>query len=87
MIFFLLVTIDRKEIEMSIEKPKGADNGDYAYPCFKLAKVLRKAPPFIAEDIKSKIIVDEKQVTKIEVAGGYLNFFVKKVKAFHKLDL
>ena len=73
-----VVDIDIKEIEMSIEKPKGADNGDYAYPCFRLAKILKKAPPIIAEDIKSKIVVDERQITKIEVVGGYLNFFVNK---------
>ena len=34
------------EIEASIEKPKGPDNGDYAFPCFRLAKDLRKAPLF-----------------------------------------
>ena len=73
-----VIDIDIDEIMISIEKPKGADNGDYAYPCFRLAKVLKKAPPFIAEDIKSKIEVDEKQITKIEVVGGYLNFFVNK---------
>ena len=73
-----VINIDIDEIMISIEKPKGADNGDYAYPCFRLAKVLKKAPPFIAEDIKSKIEVDEKQITKIEVVGGYLNFFVNK---------
>ena len=73
-----VLEIDVKEIEMSIESPKGADNGDYAFPCFRLAKVLRKAPPVIAEEIKEKIEVDEKQITKIEVVGGYLNFFVNK---------
>ena len=66
------------EIEKSIENPKGVDNGDYAFPCFKLAKVLRKAPPVIAEETKQKLVVDEKIVTKIEVVGGYINFFVNK---------
>ncbi|MBQ2836451.1 MAG: arginine--tRNA ligase [Clostridia bacterium] len=70
--------IDVKEIEMSIENPKGADNGDYAFPCFRLAKTLRKAPPMIAEEIKTKIKIDENQITKIEVVGGYINFFVNK---------
>lgn len=66
------------EIEKSIENPKGVDNGDYAFPCFKLAKVLRKAPPIIAEETKQKLVVDEKIVTKVEVVGGYINFFVNK---------
>ena len=50
-----VLNIETNEIEMSIEKPKGADNGDYAFPCFKLAKTLRKAPPVIAEEIKSQM--------------------------------
>ena len=73
-----VLEMDENEIEMSIEKPKGADNGDYAFPCFRLAKVLRKAPPFIADDIKEKIEVEQNQITKIEVVGGYVNFFVNK---------
>lgn len=66
------------EIENSIENPKGIDNGDYAFPCFKLAKVLRKAPPIIAEEIKSKLKIDENIVNKTEVVGGYINFFINK---------
>ena len=73
-----VVNIDKAEIEKSIEKPKGSNNGDYAFPCFRLAKDLHKAPPMIANDIKENIQVEEKQITKIEVAGGYLNFFINK---------
>ena len=73
-----VVNIDENEIEMSIEKPKGAENGDYAFPCFRLAKTLKKAPQVIATEIKEDIQVDENQITKIEVVGGYLNFFVNK---------
>ena len=73
-----VVDIDEVEIKKSIEKPKGTENGDYAFPCFRLAKELHKAPPMIANDIKENIQVDENQITKIEVAGGYLNFFINK---------
>ena len=73
-----VVNIDKAEIEKSIEKPKGSNNGDYAFPCFRLAKDLHKAPPMIANDIKENIQVDGNQITKIEVAGGYLNFFINK---------
>lgn len=73
-----VVKIDENEIEKSIEKPKGTENGDYAFPCFRLAKNLHKAPPMIANDIKENIKLDENQITKIEVAGGYLNFFINK---------
>jgi len=70
--------MDVKEIEMSIENPKGTDNGDYAFPCFRLAKTLRKAPPAIAEEIKEKLEVNKNEISKIEVVGGYINFFVNK---------
>ena len=70
--------MDVVEIENSIENPKGTDNGDYAFPCFRLAKVLRKAPPIIAEEIKGKIEIDKNEIEKIEVVGGYINFFVNK---------
>ena len=73
-----VVNIDEAEIKKSIEKPKGTNNGDYAFPCFRLAKDLHKAPPMIANDIKENIKVDEDKITKIEVAGGYLNFFINK---------
>lgn len=73
-----VVNINATEIEMSIEKPKGSENGDYAFPCFRLAKELHKAPQMIANDIKENIKVDENQITKIEVVGGYLNFFINK---------
>ena len=73
-----VVNINTTEIEMSIEKPKGSENGDYAFPCFRLAKELHKAPQMIANDIKENIKVDENQITKIEVVGGYLNFFINK---------
>ena len=73
-----VVDIDEVEIKKSIEKPKGTENGDYAFPCFRLAKDLHKAPQMIANDIKENIQVDEHTITKIEVAGGYLNFFINK---------
>ena len=66
-----------------IEIPKDASNGDYAFPCFRLAKELRKAPPLIANEIKEKIELDENIIEKVEIEGGYLNFYVNK-KALEK---
>ena len=71
------IEINEKELESYIETPKDSKNGDYAFPCFRLAKELRKAPPAIANEIKEKIETVE-EIEKIEVAGGYLNFFINK---------
>ena len=43
--------LELSEIQDMIEVPQDAKMGDYAFPCFKLAKVLRKAPPLIAKGI------------------------------------
>ena len=73
-----VTNINKEELETYIEIPKDTKNGDYAFPCFRLAKELKKAPPMIAQEIKEKIEVDENIITKIEIAGGYLNFFINK---------
>ena len=73
-----VISIPEEEIVSYIEIPKDTSNGDYAFPCFRLAKTLRKAPQMIASDIKEKIIFDKENITKVEIAGGYLNFFVNK---------
>ncbi len=70
--------IDKQEIEGYIEIPKDDKNGDYAFPCFRLAKTMKKAPQAIAEEIKEKILIDDKIIEKIEVLGGYINFYINK---------
>ena len=64
------------EVESMIEIPKQG-MGDYAFPCFKLAKVMKKAPQIIASEIADKI---EKPnfIEKIEVVNAYINFYVNK---------
>ena len=70
--------IDVKELETYIEIPPNSDLGDYAFPCFKLAKTLRKAPPVIATEIKENIEIDEKIIQQIDIVGGYLNIHINK---------
>ena len=69
--------IEMSDIIASIEIPPRPDMGDFAFPCFRLAKVLRKAPNMIAADIK-EAIGDVDFIEKIDVAGAYLNFYIKK---------
>lgn len=70
--------LDYKELVKSIEKPKDAKQGDYAFPCFRLAKTLKKSPGAIAEEISSKIQFENGTIDKTEVINGFLNFFVNK---------
>lgn len=73
-----VIDLDEKELEGYIEIPKDMKNGDYAFPCFRLAKDLRKAPQQIASEIKEKIEIDVAIIEKVEVVGGYLNFYSNK---------
>ena len=75
-----IVNINEEELKTYIEIPKDTKNGDYAFPCFRLAKSLKKSPQVIANEIKEKIEVDEALIEKIDVAGGYLNFYINKTK-------
>lgn len=65
------------ELEEMLEIPPDANMGDYALPCFKLAKTLRMAPPKIAADLLEKF-QKPGWISKVEIAGGYLNFFVDR---------
>lgn len=67
-----------EELIQYIEIPPNTEMGDYAFPCFRLAKILKKSPTMIAEELKSKIEIDD-NITKIEIVGGYLNFFINKL--------
>ncbi|WP_054744013.1 arginine--tRNA ligase [Cellulosilyticum ruminicola] len=67
------------DIYSMIEVPGNATMGDYAFPCFKLAKELRKAPPMIAKDIVDEL-GEVDFLDKVENVNAYINFFVNKVE-------
>ena len=76
-----IINLNEEELEKYIEIPKASNNGDYAFPCFSLAKELKKAPNIIASEIKVKIeeqIENIKEIEKVEISGGYLNFYIEK---------
>ena len=66
-----------EEIIALIEVPPNKEMGDYAFPCFKLAKVFRKAPNMIAADLAESIEA-KGEISKVIPLGGYVNFFVNK---------
>ena len=71
--------LEKEESASALEIPKKSDMGDFAFPCFKLAKVYRKAPNMIAEDLTKKILEKNYDIfSKVENVGGYINFFFAK---------
>lgn len=73
-----VTNLNEEDLKSYIEIPPNSELGDYAFPCFKLAKDLKKAPPVIANEIKDKIAIDENAIEKVEIQGGYLNFYINK---------
>lgn len=68
--------LNQSTIELLIEKPKNSDFGDYAFPCFQLAKSRRQAPPLIAKQLSE--VISSPLIEKAEAVGGYVNVFFNK---------
>lgn len=71
-----IIELPIEDIEKLIEIPPKPEMGDFAFPCFQLAKTFRKAPNAIAEELKDKF--DKSNFEKVENLGPYLNFFLDK---------
>ncbi len=69
--------VSAEEIYESIALPPNTEMGDYALPCFKFAKVLRKSPVMIAEALKASFVTDD-VVSEVSAVNGYLNFKINK---------
>lgn len=72
-----ITELETEKVLDIMEIPPQPNMGDYAFPCFQLAKVMRKAPNLIAKELAEKVEKDN-IVEKAEAVGGYLNFFVNK---------
>ncbi len=73
----------KEELYELIALPPSTEMGDYALPCFKLAKLLRKSPVVIAEDLCKSIMSDEaitsdRVLSEVTAVNGYLNFKIDK---------
>lgn len=81
------VQLEEQDVFRLLETPKDPKMGDLAFPCFQLAKTLRKAPPMIAAEMKEKIEpalqAAGAPVGKLEVVGAYLNFFLDQEAVAH----
>jgi len=72
-----ITELETQKVLDMMEIPPQPNMGDYAFPCFQLAKVMRKAPNLIAKELAEKVEKDN-IIEKAEAAGGYLNFFVNR---------
>lgn len=68
--------IEKETVMETLEVPPNYEMGDFAFPCFKLAKIMRKSPQMIAEELSSKI--SSEILKNVEVKGAYLNFFINR---------
>ena len=68
------VPLSQEELASALEYPPDAAMGDLAFPCFKLSRALHKSPPQIASALAGHI--SSPDFEKIDVVGGYLNFYV-----------
>jgi len=72
------VPLDEAELQRAIEVPPSVELGDYAFPCFPLAKSLRKAPQAIATELATAF-QSTALIKEARAAGPYVNFFVDRV--------
>lgn len=70
------VSIEPDKIMGLLETPPNRELGDVAFPCFILAKQLKKAPAVIAQELANEL--QDPLFTKVEANGPYLNFFVDR---------
>lgn len=79
MIYDIIQDIPLESINAMLEIPPQKEMGDYALPCFQLAKTLRKSPVVIAKEYKEALEgVQSSIIERIEATNGYLNFWLKK---------
>ena len=69
--------VESSEIYAAVAVPPDTTLGDYALPCFKFAKIMRKSPVAIAEQLASEYVTDN-YISKVTAVNGYLNFTVNR---------
>ncbi|MBS5988263.1 arginine--tRNA ligase [Anaerococcus hydrogenalis] len=71
--------LDFQEIYDLIEIPPQDDMGDFSFPCFILAKKLRKNPAIIAKELKEDLEKeDSPYFSKVDSLNAYLNFYIDR---------
>ena len=82
----IYLSVDPEEVTANLTTPPRPEMGDIALPCFRYAKVMRKAPQAIADELKAALDKEREtslkalyeRIERIDTAGGYLNFFIRR---------
>jgi arginyl-tRNA synthetase len=74
----LKVNLSDEQIFSLIEIPKESSNGDYAFPCFLLSKLIQENPHEISMDLVSAIGTPPEEIEDIQSLGPYVNFYLNK---------
>lgn len=69
--------VTQDELYDLIALPPNSEMGDYAIPCFKFAKLMRKSPVMIAQELKESVATDD-VISEVSAVNGYLNFKINK---------
>lgn len=75
-IFDLNINLNKEEIRELIEIPPNLQMGDFAFPCFKLSKQLKKSPNIIAQELTSRIDIKDSIFSEVKNIGPYINFYI-----------
>lgn len=72
------IGLSSDDIYQLIEIPPQENMGDYSFPCFQLAKTLRKNPAQIATELAEAIEIED--FAEVKNVGPYINFFLDRKK-------
>lgn len=72
--------LDQAIVEKALSKSTQVDHGDFAFPCFILAKTWKLSPPECAQKLATSMSLPP-GISKAEPAGPYLNFFLDRAAA------
>ena len=73
-----VINLNKEDIIKVLEKPRYSNLGDISFPCFILAKELKKNPVVIASDLAKKFSIPPKGIKEVKQLGAYINFYMDK---------
>ncbi len=78
-----IFSVSKTDIEKAIEIPPQGKMGDYAFPCFLLASIMKKSPAQIAAELGKSI--QHPYIEHVDVVGPYVNFFLNRQAVGRKI--